>query len=75
MEMVFAGGGGSAVISIRQPAQQQSTQILPLVWPVDGDGCPAAALWQRMPPGLPAASAAAALAAPKLAIRLDSAIT
>ena len=70
--MIFAGGGGTAAISIRQPMQQLSAQCLPLVSPEAGVWSPATSVWQMMPFG--AAAAAAALAAPKLAIRLDSAI-
>jgi hypothetical protein len=71
--LAFTAGGGTAAIAARQPTQQQSTQIWPLV-PSAGDaGCAAAALWQMAVPGLAMASAAAR-AAPKLAIRLDSAI-
>ena len=70
--MIFAGGGGTAAISIRQPMQQLSAQCLPLVSPEAGAASPAASVWQMIPVG--AAAAAAALAAPKLAMRLASAI-
>ena len=70
--VIFAGGGGTAAISIRQPMQQLSMQCLVLVSPEAGASSPATSVWQMMPLG--AAAAAAALAAPKLAIRLDSAI-
>ena len=69
----FAGGGGSAAASIRQPVQQELMQILPLLSSGAGVDCPATSLWQRIAPGSAAASAAAR-AAPKLPIRLDSAI-
>jgi hypothetical protein len=69
---IFAGGGGTAAISIRQPMQQLSMQCLVLVSPEAGAWSPATSVWQMMPLG--AAAAAAALAAPKLANRLDSAI-
>ena len=61
-----------AAISIRQPTQQLSIQCLALVSPEEGASSPATTVWQMMPFG--AAAAAAALAAPKLAIKLDSAI-
>ena len=70
--VIFAGGGGTAAMSIRQPMQQLSIQCLVLVSPEAGASSPATSVWQMMPFG--AAAAAAALAAPKLAIRLDSAI-
>ena len=70
--VIFAGGGGTAAMSIRQPMQQLSIQCLALVSPEEGASSPATSVWQMMPFG--AAAAAAALAAPKLAIRLDSAI-
>ena len=70
--VIFAGGGGIAAMSIRQPMQQLSIQCLALVSPEEGAPSPATTVWQMMPFG--AAAAAAALAAPKLAIRLDSAI-
>ena len=70
--MIFAGGGGSAAISIRQPMQQLSAQCLLLVSPEAGVSSPATSVWQMTPVG--PAAAAAALAAPKLAIRLDSAM-
>ena len=71
--VIFAGGGGTAAMSIRQPMQQLSMQCLVLVSPEAGVSSPATSVWQMMPFGAAAASAAA-LAAPKLAIRLDSAI-
>ena len=71
--MIFAGGSGTAAISIRQPMQQLSAQCLPLVSLEEGAWSPVTSVWQMMPVGA-AAAAAAALAAPKLAIRLDSAI-
>ena len=71
--VIFAGGGGgTAAMSIRHPMQQLSMQCLALVSPDEGASSPAPSVWQMMPFG--AAAAAAALAAPKLAIRLDSAI-
>ena len=70
--LVIFAGGGTAAMSIRQPMQQLSIQCLVLVSPEEGASSPATSVWQRMPFG--AAAAAAALAAPKLAIRLDSAI-
>ena len=70
--VIFAGGGGTAAMSIRQPMQQLSIQCLVLVSPDEGASSPATSVWQMMPFG--AAAAAAALAAPKLAIRLDSAM-
>ena len=70
--VIFAGGDGTAAMSIRQPMQQLSIQCLALVSPEDGASSPATSVWQMMPFG--AAAAAAALAAPKLAIRLNSAI-
>ncbi len=70
--VIFAGGGGTAAMSIRQPMQQLSMQCLVLVSPEEGVGSPATSVWQIMPFG--AVAAAAALAAPKLAIRLASAI-
>lgn len=70
--LIFAGGGGTAATSIRQPTQQLSMQCLLLVSPEAGASS-AASVWQMMPLGAVAASAAA-VAAPKLAIRLDSAI-
>ena len=69
--VIFAGGG-IAAMSIRQPMQQLSIQCLALVSPEEGASSPATTVWQMMPFG--AAAEAAALAAPKLAIRLDSAI-
>lgn len=71
--VIFAGGGGTAAINIRQPMQQLSAQCLPLVSPEEGAWSPATSVWQIIPVGA-AAAAAAALAVPKLAIRLDSAI-
>ena len=70
--VIFAGGGGTAAMSIRQPRQQLSIQCLALVSPEEGASSPVTSVWQMMPFG--AAAAAAALAAPKLAIRLDSAM-
>ena len=70
--IIFAGGGGTAAINIRQPMQQLSIQCLVLVSPEEGASPPATSVWQMMPFG--AAAAAAALAVPKLAIRLASAI-
>ena len=70
---IFAGGGGTAATSIRQPMQQSSMQCLVFVSPEKGAPSPAATVWQMMPLGA-AAAAAAVLAAPKLAIRLASAI-
>ncbi len=70
--VIFAGGGGTAAMSIRQPTQQLSMQCSVLLSPEEGASSPAASVWQMMPFG--AAAAAAALAAPKLAMRLDSAI-
>jgi len=68
-----AGGAGKAAISIMQPTLQQSAQSLLLVPSPEGEGCPLpAALWQMMPIGLSAVSAAAR-ATPKLAMRLDRA--
>jgi hypothetical protein len=67
------GAGGTAASGIVQPTQQQSAHILPLLSAGAGDSCPAIKVWQMMPPGTEAASAAAR-AAPKLASRLDSAI-
>src|ERR1700692_753591 len=66
---VTFAGGGTAAISIRQPMQQLSIQCLVLVSPDEGAWSPATTVWQMMPLGAAAASAAA-LAAPKLAIRL-----
>ena len=68
--VIFAGGGGTAAISIRQPMQQLSMQCLLLVSPEGGAA--SLSVWQMMPVG--AAAAAAVLAAPKLAIRLANAI-
>jgi len=70
--VIFAGGGGIAAMSIRQPMQQLSIQCLALVSPEEGASSPATTVWQMMSFG--AAAAAAALAAPKLAIKLDSEI-
>src|SRR5580704_18065891 len=70
---IFAGGGGTAAINIRQPMQQSSMQCLLLVSPEAGTSSPATSVWQMMPFGA-AAAAAAALAAPKLVIRLAVAI-
>ena len=70
--IIFADGGGTAAISIRQPMQQLSMQCLVLVSLEEGASSPATSVWQMTPLG--AAAAAAALAAPKLAIRLASAI-
>ena len=70
--VIFAGGGGTVAISIRHPMQQLSMQCLVLESPEEGASSPATAVWQMMPFGVVAA--AAALAAPKLAIRLASAI-
>src|SRR5580698_4551816 len=69
----FAGAGGSAAVSVRQPVQQSSIQVL--LVPLSGEGAcpPAKSVWQMMPPGCTAA--AAAICAPlKFAIRLESAI-
>ena len=71
--VIFAGGGGTAPISIRQPMQQLSTQCLLLVSPEEGAASPPTCVWQTMPFAAAAASAAA-LADAKLAIRLASAI-
>ena len=71
--VIFAGGGGTAAVSIRQPMQQLSTQCLLLVSLEAGAWSAETSVWQMMPFGAAAASAAA-LAAPKLAIRLASAI-
>ena len=71
--IIFAGGGGIAAMSIRQPMQQLSAQCLLSVSPDAGAWSPATSVWQMMPLGA-AAAAAAVLAAPKLAIRLASAI-
>jgi hypothetical protein len=71
--IAFAGGGGNAAISVRQPRQQQSAQILLLVSLVVGARSPETSVWQTMPLGCAAASAAT-LAALKLEIRLASAI-
>src|SRR5580700_4863205 len=71
--IIFAGGSGTAAISIRQPVQQLSIQCLLLVSPEAGAWSPVTSVWQMMPLGAAAVSAAA-LAAPKLAIRLASAI-
>ena len=69
---IFAGGG-TAASSIRQPTQQLSMQCLVLVSLEAGAWSPPTGVWQMMPFAAAAASAAA-LAAPKLAIRPDSAI-
>ena len=71
--VMFAGGGGTAATSIKQPMQQLSMQCLVLVSPDEGASSPATSVWQMMPLGA-AAAAAAALAAPKLAMRLASAM-
>jgi len=71
--VIFAGGSGTAAMSIGQPMQQLSMQCLVLVSPEEGAWSSAASVWQMMPLGAAAASAAA-LAAPKLAIMLESAI-
>ena len=71
--IIFAGGGGTAAMSIRQPMQQLSIQCLVLVSPEEGAWWPVTSVWQMMPLGAAAVSAAA-LAAPKLAIMLESAI-
>jgi hypothetical protein len=65
-------GGGNAAISVRQPTQQQSAQILLLVSSVEGARCPEKSVWQRIPFSCAAASAAT-LAELKLEIRLASA--
>ena len=67
-----AVGGTAAGTEVTQP-MQQSTQILPLLSSDAGAGRSAALLWQITGSGCVAASAAA-WAAPKLAIRLASAI-
>jgi hypothetical protein len=65
--------GGTAVgTAVTQP-MQQFTQILPLLSSEAGAGRSTALLWQIKLSGCAAASAAA-WAAPKLAIRLASAI-
>ena len=72
---IFAGGAGTAAISIRQPMQQLSTQCLLLVWSAgEGVSSPTTTVWQMMMPSGALAASAAALAEAKLAIRLDSAI-
>jgi hypothetical protein len=38
--MAFAGGDGTAAITVRQPTQQQSAQILLLDSSVEGPLCP-----------------------------------
>src|SRR5271156_6697196 len=73
--IILAGGGGSATISIRQPTQQEPMQVVLFVSPVDGAGadCSAPAPLQITASGC-AARSAAARAAPKPAIRPESAI-
>ena len=70
---IFADGEGMPAISVRQPTQQQSAQILSFVPSVEGADWPAALTWQRIPAACAAASAAAR-ADPTLPIKLDSAI-
>src|SRR5271163_1116994 len=73
----LAGAGGSAAISVRQPVQQSSVQVL--LVPLSGEGAgegtwpPTKSVWQMMPPGC-AAAAAAICAPPKFAISPASAI-
>jgi hypothetical protein len=66
------GGGTAAGTAVTQPIQQ-STQVFPLLSSEAGVGRSAALAWQIKVSGCAAASAAA-WAAPKLAIRLASAI-
>lgn len=66
----FAGGGGNAATSIRQPVQHDASHSLPSGWPPAGAVAPPASLWQVIVPG----AAIAARVTPKLTIRLDSAI-
>ena len=70
---IFADGGGAAAVSVRQPTQQQSAQILSFVLSVEGADFSATLLWQRIPSACAAASAAAR-AVSTLPIKLDSAI-
>lgn len=58
----FTGAGGSDAVSVRQPVQQSSIQVL---WvPLSGEGAgegawpPAKSVWQMVPPGCAAAAAA-----------------
>src|SRR5580658_6717520 len=71
--VAFAGGGGSAAVSIRQPMQHESAQALPLSWSPLGDGSSAISVWQVTVPGV-LDSAAAAWPAPKFAIMPERAI-
>jgi hypothetical protein len=70
--MIFADGEGRAAVSVKQPTQQQSAQILSFVSSVKGADFPPM-LWQRILSACAAASAAAR-ALPTLPIKLDSAI-
>jgi hypothetical protein len=71
--MTFADGEGRAAVSVKQPTQQQSAQILSFVSSLWGADFPATLLWQRILSAC-AAAAAAARALPTLPIKLDSAI-
>jgi len=71
--MTIVAGGDRAAKSVRQPMQQLSTQVLLLPWSFAGAAGWAASLWHKIAPGAAVASAAAR-AAPKPAITLDSAI-
>src|SRR5271155_197803 len=73
--IILTGGAGSAAVSIRQPMQQEPMQVVLLVSSGEGAGadCSAPAPWQITASGC-AARLAAARAAPKPAIRPESAI-
>lgn len=68
--VTFAGGGGNAATSIRQPMQHDASQSLPSCAWFAGCVVPPASLWQVIVPG----TGIAARATPKVTIRLDSAI-
>lgn len=72
--IAVAGGCGSAALSIRRPVQQSPMQVLLVPSSGEGAGLLAPSLWQMTKSDCAAAAAAAICAAPKFAIRPDSAI-
>lgn len=67
-------GGGRAAVMPRQPTQQSSMQVLPLVPSGEVAGSFPVLLWQRTTPPDCATAWAATCVAPKLAMRPESAI-